>query len=97
MVELTQHPAQARHPISNAPLFDDDGNPVGLLPDHRAIRLDDLVIGYASRHGINFIVPKSKLPDWVYNTAVDLVEKEFGDVPNVSAVVEVETPTEGEE
>jgi len=97
MVELTQHPAQARHPISNAPLFDDDGKPVALLPDHRAIRLDKLVIGYASRHGINFIVPKSKLPDWVYNTAVDLVEKEFGDVPNVSAVVEVETPTEGEE
>ena len=37
------------------------------------------------------------LPDLVYNTAVDLVEKEFGNVPNVSAVVEVETPTEGEE
>jgi len=97
MVELTQHPAQARHPISNAPLFDDDGKPVALLPDHCAIRLDDLVIGYASRHGINFIVPKSKLPDWVYNTAVNLVKKEFGDVPNVSAVVEVETPTEAEE
>ena len=97
MVELTQHPAQARHPISNAPLFDDDGKPVALLADHRAIRLDNFVIGYASKHGINFIVPKSKLPDWVYNTAVDLVEKEFGNVPNVSAVVEVETPTEGEE
>ena len=97
MVELTQHPAQARHPISNAPLFDDDGKPVALLPDPRAIRLDYFVIGYASRHGINFIVPKSKLPDWVYNTAVDLVEKEFGAVPNVSAVVEVETLTEGEE
>jgi hypothetical protein len=42
-------------------------------------------------------VPKSKLPDWVYKTAIDLVAKEFGDVPKVSAVVEVKTPTEGEE
>ena len=97
MVELTQHPAQARHPVSNAPLFDDDGKPVALLADHRAIRLDKLVIGYASRHGINFIVPKSKLPDWVYNTAFDLVEKEFGAVPQVSKIPEVKTPTEGEE
>ncbi len=94
---MTAHPAQARHPISNAPLFDDDGKPVPLLTDHRAIRLDDFVIGYASKHGITFIVPINKVPDWVYKTAVDLVSKEFGEVPNVSAVEELQTTTEESE
>lgn len=97
MVELTQHPAQARHPVTNAPLFDDDGQPVPLLPNQRAIRLDNFVIGYASKHGVNFIIPKSKLPDWVYNTAVELVENEFGNVPKVTTVLEIETPTEESE
>mgnify|MGYP003649087883 CR=1 FL=1 len=37
MVELTQHPAQARHPVTNEPLFDDHGAPVPLLPTQRAM------------------------------------------------------------
>ena len=34
-IEIRNHPAQARHPVTTAPLFDDDGMPVPLFPEER--------------------------------------------------------------
>ena len=97
MVELTQHPAQARHPVTNEPLFDDHGAPVPLLPTQRAIRLDGFVIGYASKHGICFTINESKLPETVKDSAIFLVESEFGTNPKVATVPEFEPSPEAVE
>ena len=94
MVELTQHPAQARHPVTNEPLIDDHGAPVPLLPTQRAIRLDGFVIGYASKHGICFTIGESKLPQTVKDSAISLVESEFGTNPKVATVPEIEPSRE---
>jgi hypothetical protein len=97
MVELTQHPAQARHPVTNEPLFDDHGAPVPLLPNMRAVRLDGFVIAYASKHGICFTIGHSKLPQTVKDSAVGLVESEFGTNPKVATVPEFEPSPEAVE
>ena len=97
MVELTQHPGQARHPVTNEPLIDDHGAPVPLLPTQRAIRLDGFVIGYASKHGICFTIGESKLPQTVKDSAISLVESEFGTKPNVVTVPEFEPSREAVE
>ena len=97
MVELTQHPGQARHPVTNEPLIDDHGAPVPLLPTQRAIRLDGFVIGYASKHGICFTIGESKLPQTVKDSAISLVESEFGTKPNVVTVPEFEPSPEAVE
>jgi hypothetical protein len=77
MIELKQHPAQARHPVTNDPLWDDDGNPRPLLPSQRSVVWDGAIIGYASKNGIAFTLESSKVPDWVRDEAKALVEKEF--------------------
>ena len=97
MVELTQHPGQARHPVTNEPLIDDHGAPVPLLPTQRAIRLDGFVIGYASKHGICFTIGESKLPQTVKDSAISLVESEFGTKPKVVTVPEFEPSREAVE
>ena len=97
MVELTQHPGQARHPVTNEPLIDDHGAPVPLLPTQRAIRLDGFVIGYASKHGICFTIGESKLPQTVKDSAISLVESEFGTKPKVATVPEFEPSREAVE
>lgn len=50
-VEIRNHPAQARHPITDAPLFEADGTPVPLLPNDRAVYLDGALVGYTSLDG----------------------------------------------
>ena len=97
MVELTQHPAQARHPVTNEPLFDDHGEPVPLLPNMRAIRLDGFVIGYASKNAICFTIGKSKLPQTVRDSVTSLAEAEFGTNPKVATVPEFEPSPEAVE
>ncbi len=97
MVELTQHPAQARHPVTNEPLFDDYGAPVPLFPNMRAIRLDGFVIAYASKYGICFIINKSKLPETVKDSAASLFRSEFGFDPDITTVPEFEPSPEAVE
>lgn len=38
-LQLRNHPAQRRHPFTDAPLFDDSNVPVPLFPDQRALYL----------------------------------------------------------
>ncbi len=88
MVELRQHPAQARHPVTNDPLFDEDGNPRPLLPDQRAVYWDDICIGYASKHGVAFTIEVSQVPEWLQVEVGDLVEAEFGTCPKMTMLVD---------
>ena len=98
MVELTQHPGQAKHPVTNEPLFDDHGGPVSLLPDLRSIRLDGFIIGYASKHKICFTIGKTKLKELgIEDSVTGLVESEFGTKPNVVTVPEFEPSREAVE
>ncbi|MCP4478676.1 MAG: hypothetical protein GY818_11345 [Planctomycetaceae bacterium] len=94
MVELKPHPAQARHPVTNVPLFDDDGQPRPLLPESRSIWWDGVMVGYCSKHGATFTLEVSQVPDWVRDEVEELVSVEFGDCPKVSMLID--TPEEAE-
>ena len=85
-IELKPHPAQAQHPVTGDPLFDDDGVPRPLLPEQRSIVWDGIYIGYASKHGIRFTIENSEVPEWLQIECQDLVAAEFGDCPSVSAL-----------
>lgn len=45
-IELKPHPAQARNPKTDEPLFNDDGSAVSLFPELRSIYLDGALVGY---------------------------------------------------
>ena len=49
-IELRNHPAQARHPITREPLKDEEGGPVPLFPNQRGVFLDGYCIGYVATH-----------------------------------------------
>jgi hypothetical protein len=55
------------------------------------------VIGYASKHGICFTIGESKLPQTVKDSAISLVESEFGTNPKVATVPEFEPSPEAVE
>lgn len=46
-VEIRNHPAQARNPVTDEPLVDAAGKPVPLFPDQRSIYVDGHMVAYA--------------------------------------------------
>ena len=51
-VELRNHPAQARHPVTDAPLFEEDGKtPVPMITDQKMIMLEGFQVGYSTIDG----------------------------------------------
>lgn len=51
-VTLRHHPAQARHPITDAPLFEADGvTPVPMITDQKTVMLDGFQVGYITVEG----------------------------------------------
>lgn len=93
-LRLANHPAQARNPVTNAPLFDADGVPVPLFPDQRSVYLDGFLVAYVNASGnISFIMPESKLTAPIVQAIRDLVSSEFtpaGTVNHVPDLPEVE-------
>lgn len=93
--ELRNHPSQARHPITKAPLTDESGKPVPLFPEMRSIYLDGKLIGYCqSRPGypVSLIVNVS---DGVRNSIFEFVESRIGRVESVNMPPEVSTDDKG--
>ena len=85
-LKITNHPAQARHPFTNEPLFDNDNNPVPLFPNERSVRLDGRIIAYVTEErNVLFIVPLERL-GVIADEAKALVEKELGPVAKTAAV-----------
>lgn len=90
-VELRDHIAQARHPVTNKPLVDDNGKPVPLFPDQRSIWLDGAMVGYVCGppdFNIGFIVPESKISQFVRNLIAEQVRIELGKSGDVFSVAE---------
>ena len=65
-IELRQHPAQAQHPVTKKPLFDEHNDPVPLFPKQKSIWMlgddetPDVLIGYVSEPpalNVNIIKP----------------------------------------
>ncbi len=51
-VELRNHPAQARHPVTDAPLFEGDGKtPVPMITDQKMVMLEGFQVGYITIDG----------------------------------------------
>ena len=86
---IENHPSQARHPISDEPLFK-DGKPVPLFPDQRSIKLDGTIIAYVNAAGkVMFIMPENKLPGTIADEALDLAASEYGGKSEVHFVAPV--------
>ena len=84
-IELRPHPSQARHPRTDEPLTDSNGDPVPLFPNQRGIYLDGHLVGFVCeppRRNLAFIV--QGLPEAVKTEAADLVAAEFGGDDNRS-------------
>lgn len=85
-ITFRNHPAQARHPVTRAPLFDGEGSPVPLILDQRAIYLDGVMVGYCGttpNSPINLIFDHRKLGEAVRAEIKAAVEAKFGAVTNV--------------
>lgn len=81
-LELTDHPARARHPTTGESMPS-----VPLLPDHKSIRLDGRVIAYVNPAGaVSFIVSRSKLGEVIYQEALALAN-----VTDANDLLELET------
>lgn len=102
-VELRNHPAQARHPVTGAPLVDADGKPVPKITDQRAVYLDGVMIGYAllacNPPKLSLVVPPRSMPahirDMVAAEVERLLGKELGAVKQVpDRPAEDESPEE---
>lgn len=97
-VELRNHLAQARHPFTKEPLFDDKGEPVPLFPEQRSIFVDGVFCGYVGeppKRGIMFTRPRSQLGEMLIKEVERAVAESFGAPSVVSAVPErVETETD---
>ena len=90
MLTIGKHPAQARHPVTNKPLFDNVGDFMPLLPDWRGVYLDGFCIGYVGPTGnIQFTMPINKIGQAVVDEALILVESEFVQVGKVAAPKEI--------
>lgn len=79
LIELRDHPTQARHPITNEPLIGEDGRPVPAFPDDRSVWLDGVSIGYTSVTGpITLITAVSPT---IATAIIAHVESELGHAP----------------
>lgn len=77
MIEFRNHPAQARHPITDKPLFDADGNPLPLIKDQHGIYADGYLCGYCNTDGTNvFVLPQfTSLADEIQAAAAEQWDK----------------------
>lgn len=91
------HPAQARHPLTNEPLFDTEGQPVPLITDQTTLRLDGKLIAYISTGGVSFIYPRLALGEAVYKEALRFIAENAGVPKTVSAVPEIEIDEDEDE
>ena len=83
-IELRNHPAQARHPVNNRPLVDQQGNPVPLILDQHGIYLEDVLLGYCGKEPdrpISLIVP---VDETVRDEVFAHVEKHVGTPRNIA-------------
>ncbi len=85
MIELRNHPAQARHPITQEPLLYDDGKPVPLITDQRSIYLDGYMVGYCHASG-SWIAFIRDLPEAVQDEIRKVVTDTLGAVQRVNTV-----------
>ena len=80
-ITFRNHPSQRRHPIKkDEPLLDDDGQPVPLFPELRAIYLDDVMCGYCDCLG-GPVTLTCHLPVDVLQAIGARVEEEFSVKP----------------
>lgn len=99
-VELRNHPAQARHPVTREPLFDDDGQPVPLVKTQKAIYLDGFLIGYCGLtpgEPISIIRNSREIPpsvrEIILEKVANLLGGEWDDIKKVSQCATVERPS----
>ncbi len=97
-ITLTNHPAQARHFQTDEPIWDDDGKPVPLVSNQKAIRMDGVLIGYCGltpAEPISIIKNKREIPptvrEIILEKVANLLGGEWDDIKKVSQATAVET------
>lgn len=94
--ELRNHPAQARHPVTKAPLFDADNKPVPLFPKMRALYLDGVLIAYCQALPGYPVTFTHFVDAHVSEAASDFVEAEIGRVASINMPPEIDDEFESE-
>lgn len=78
-IEIRPHPAQARHPITQEPLFyEDTGHPVPLFKDQKAIYLDGKMVGYCGAEPGKPLTMTQRLPPAVLDEVSKFVTEKVG-------------------
>ena len=97
-IELRQHPAQARHPVTKEPLWR-DGSPVPLLPNMRAIYLDGKLIGYVGTQPGAPVTLIYQVSEAVRASVQQVVNEQYeqGDKPRAVRMPPEQRPTDIEE
>lgn len=84
-ITLTNHPAQARHPLTKQPLFEADGvTPVPLFPERRCIRLDGVSIGECHSQPGHPIGLTQAMDEYTKQQIIEFVEREVGRVTSMN-------------
>lgn len=98
-LKIANHPAQARNPLTNVPLVDENGEPVPLFPKQRSVKFDGVVVAYVSEE-CNVQIIRHGLGQVIEDEIFALVEKELGPVAKshvIAKPVEVEVDEDDEE
>mgnify|MGYP000893513108 CR=1 FL=1 len=79
-IELRNHPAQARHPYTDEPLWYDEARtkPVPLITDQRAVFLDGVLVGYCGIAAGQPLTMTALLPTAVQEEVRRFVTSEVG-------------------
>ncbi len=102
-IEFRNHPAQARHPVLNTPLFDNEGKPIPLIKDQWAIYLEGVMVGYCKDDGswlsttVHLQPPVLSLIEEAMVSTFGTSPKQVTQVPSPSALQELQESQPSEE
>lgn len=84
--EIREFSAQARHPRTGNPLFDNDGKPVPLWPHYKSVYWDGIEQGHLipNEQGYRLRIINYRMPRAVREAMEQFVLETFGPVYNVT-------------
>lgn len=91
-IELRPHPSQARNPVTDEPLFNEDGSAVALFPDLRSIWIDGQMVGFTGDPPARSVLLIARgIPEVVVAKIKSVVCDEF----DLDEIEKVASPAEG--
>ena len=96
-IELREHPARARDPVTNEILTDEQGNTIPAITDTRSIWINGMLAGYYGTKSPCNVMLIREYPDAIKAMVVKHVEQNVGAVKVLTAAPELFADEEGDE